>query len=319
MMISSTASLRRLLTSRAATSACRRRLSYLPTAIGEKQRILACAVSTTTVPVWTRRQMSTQATSITQQEDDHQHVVHHPASAKSNAKSLIGMSIDPEESRKLYDEWAPQYDRDVRKWGYDLPEQVATLVAKYVKSPNTKYVPHKTSILDAGAGSGLAGAALRQQPGFGKSQAFMIGADYSAQMLEKAATSQENPYDALVQLNLNQTPFCNNKLSQAFLNGCNAQTSVNIFDAIICVGTMTYVDPKAGTLREFCRWVKPGGYICYTHRTDKFEAFRPEEEALEQEGVWSLVEKVGPLPYLPDHPEFAEDIQVLIYMYQKNE
>jgi len=228
---------------------------------------------------------------------------------------LAGMSTNAEESRQVYDEWASQYEPDVQKWGYQLPEQVSTLLAKYVTSPDTKYVPHKTSILDAGAGSGLVGSMLRKQPGFDQSQAFIIGADYSTEMLKMAASRQ--CYDALVQLDLNKTPFCNNQLSQAFLNGDNAQTSVNIFDAILSVGTMTYVDPNAGTLREFCRWVKPGGYICYTHRTDKLEAFRQQEEAMEQEGIWKLVEKVGPLPYLPSHPDYANDIQVVIHLYQK--
>jgi len=317
-MISTRANLRRLLTSRAATTACRRRLSQLPTATRQNQRVFAATAAiipnqqspTAAAPAHSPRHMSTHTKKIIQHH-------HHHDYRQTPSMILCNVSTtDSEESRQIYDEWAPKYEQDMRSWGWDMPEQVAQLIAKYVKSRDTKYVPHKMSILDAGAGDGLAGMALRQHPGFDKSQAFMIGADYSAQMLQVAASRKV--YDAVIpSMNLNTTPFCNNKLSQAFLDGCNASTAVNIFDAILCVGTMTYINPKAGTLREFCRWVKPGGYICYTNRTDLCDDFRPQEQALEEEGVWSLVEKVGPLPYLPGHPDYGDDIQAYVYLYQK--
>ena len=68
---------------------------------------------------------------------------------------------------------------------------------------------------------------------------------------------------------------------------------------------------------EFIRIVKPGGFICYTNRTDKLDQFTEVEQQLETDKQWTLVEKLGPLPYLPNHPEFADQIKVFIYFYQR--
>jgi len=90
----------------------------------------------------------------------------------------------------------------------------------------------------------------------------------------------------------------------------------NTFDAVLCIGTLTYLDPKAETLREFVRVTKPGGFVCYSNRTDKLGAFIDEERRLEAEGKWKEVAKVGPIPYLPNNPDYADKVMVVMYIYR---
>jgi len=233
--------------------------------------------------------------------------------APSAAEALLDMTTDANASRQVYDQWASKYEKDVEEWGYDMPETVATLLAKHLLSNNNNN-KEKLRILDAGAGDGLSGLALRKA-GFGHDKACLVGVDFSTEMLAVAKSRQ--CYDHVQQLNLNETPF-DSSLLESFSSSKDAASSA-LLDAITCVGVMTYVEPKVkgGTLREFCRHVKPGGYICYTNRTDKLERHAEEELALEAEGLWKLVEKSGALPYLPNHPDFGDKIQVVIHLYQR--
>jgi predicted TPR repeat methyltransferase len=69
---------------------------------------------------------------------------------------IAAMGTTPAANRQVYDEWAVNYEADVRKWGYNLPERVAQLVIDSCRSPDRDQL----AILDAGAGDGLVGVAL---------------------------------------------------------------------------------------------------------------------------------------------------------------
>mmetsp|Transcript_54520 Transcript_54520/g.132341 ORF Transcript_54520/g.132341 Transcript_54520/m.132341 type:complete len:323 (+) Transcript_54520:275-1243(+) len=138
-----------------------------------------------------------------------------------------------------------------------------------------------------------------------KGQIEMIGADVTPEMLEIAVS--RGCYDKVVELNLNES----------FELDDDEFWKDNSVDVVSCVGTMTYVDPNNGPcLDEFVRIVKPGGYIIYTNRTDRLEEFEPKETSLESQGKWKLVEKKGPLPYLPGNPEYGTDVEVTIFLFQ---
>ena len=230
---------------------------------------------------------------------------------------LVGMSTNADDSRNVYNAWAQKYQADVEAWGYDLPNKVAALLAQQILLPGAS--DNRLQILDAGCGDGLSGVALRQA-GFTAANCVLMGADVSLKMLEVARDRPEDGYDSLVVLDLNQTPFP--KTTTATKPGEIADaldaSLYGSLDVISCVGTMTYVNPTV-CLTEFLQWIRPGGYICYTNRTDKLEAFAAEERRLEEAGLWKLVHKVGPLPYLPNHPDFGTDVEVVIFLYQKVE
>ena len=91
--------------------------------------------------------------------------------------------------RSLYDEWAKTYDTDIQAQGYATPERAAMALAEFMPD---KDVP----ILDIGCGTGLSGAALRDQ-GF----TCIDGADVSAAMLEEAR--KKDLYRNLIELEVN--------------------------------------------------------------------------------------------------------------------
>ena len=151
-------------------------------------------------------------------------------SSATPEKGLAGMTSNADDCRSVYDNWASDYGKDVEKWGYDMPSRVASLVARHLD-------PNKSPLrmLDAGAGDGLSGMALRDM--FPNSH--LTAVDLSSKMIDVA--EKRGCYNDLQILDLNQPPF---------------SFQPETFDAITCVGTMTYVDPAAGTLNEFCRLVK---------------------------------------------------------------
>lgn len=209
--------------------------------------------------------------------------------------SIVGMSCGKKESLDVYDSWAKDYSTDIHHWGYELPEKVAAVLKKYVP------IKDNLQIIDVGSGDGLTGVSLREA-GYSNDTTEIDGADLSEEMLQGA--QQRGCYNNTMQIDLNKTPF--------------AWFEANTFDALTCVGTMTYVKPQGGTLREFCRIVKPGGYVCYTNRTDKLDQFQPEESKMETEGLWKLVNRgATPVPYLPKNPDYGDKIQVVIMVFQK--
>jgi len=105
--------------------------------------------------------------------------------------SIVGMGTDPEESLKVYNAWALQYEQDVRKWGYDMPQKVARTLRKHVSSSA------ECKVLDAGAGSGLSGGAL-QEACFTHVEA----SDLSPKMLEIAKS--RNCYEKVRVVDMNQ-------------------------------------------------------------------------------------------------------------------
>lgn len=79
-----------------------------------------------------------------------------------------------EEMRRLYDDWATQYDADLAGAGYATPGRVARALASAIDDP-------ARPILDFGCGTGLSGEALAEA-GFTK----IDGVDVSDGMLEVA-------------------------------------------------------------------------------------------------------------------------------------
>jgi len=208
-------------------------------------------------------------------------------------EDFVNLGTDSEANEAVYDSWANRYEEDIRNWGYTLPEKAATLLHDHLRGSTERDL----AILDAGAGDGLSGVALREA-GFGKSHCRIVGSDISRAMLERAENRENCPYDATMVIDLNRS-----------MKGLVEDES---FDAVHCIGTLTYVRPDSGVLREFVRVTKPGGFVCYSNRTDKAGLWTEEEAEL----PWTLVAKEGPMPYLPGNPDYADKVQVYLYLYR---
>jgi predicted TPR repeat methyltransferase len=152
-------------------------------------------------------------------------------------RSLQSTSLS--ETLMTYDEWAKTYNQDVEKEEYVAPQLAAERLLDHLgsaKIPDTK-------VLDAGCGTGLVGEALLKL-----GARYIDGIDISPGMLEVA--ERTGVYNSLNVGNLAEALDIPSRL----------------YDAVICVGTMTegHVGPEA--FDEFVRVTKPGGLIVATIR-----------------------------------------------------
>ena len=210
-----------------------------------------------------------------QQDDDHDWLRQGGTSATDVAKS--------------YDDWADTYDKTLADWDYRAPTHAAELLRAKV--------PLDATILDAGCGTGLTGAALRAAGFTGT----IDGLDLSASSLEEAA--KHGVYRTLNMANFQALPLA---IPNAIYNG------------LICIGVLTYVPDSEAVLREFARLVRPGSVILITQRDDLFHERGFEEivKGLAGTGIFSDFEISDPQPYLPANPDFGDAIKV-IYVTMK--
>ncbi|MDP6564733.1 MAG: class I SAM-dependent methyltransferase [Alphaproteobacteria bacterium] len=193
-------------------------------------------------------------------------------------------STSPADLANSYDEWAATYDETLAGWDYRSPADTARLLRAETASDAT--------ILDAGCGTGLVGTALRAAGFTGPIDGF----DISTSSLEQAA--RLNIYRKLKRVDLQTLPVA---------------LAVNSYDALVCIGVLTYVPDSAAVLREFARLVRPGGTVLVTQREDMFQerAFAETVKGLAEAGTFGKTVISEPQPYLPDNPDFGTDIEVI--------
>ncbi len=196
---------------------------------------------------------------------------------------LLNIETDPKTVAKRYDDWANQYDEELREWDYRSPDEASRLLAAHA--------PDAAKVLDAGCGTGLSGLALAAA-GFGD----LVGIDISEESLAIAA--RRKVYSELHRANLHERPL---------------DFPANSFDALICVGVLTYVPDTADAMREFCRIVRPGGCVVFTCRDDIYQErdYASVIAELEREKKWRPLHQSAPSPYLPGNSDFADTISVM--------
>jgi len=195
---------------------------------------------------------------------------------------LLQGSADPAEVTAYYDDWAERYDADLDDWAYRAPGVVASMLIANA--------PDARSVLDAGCGTGLSGRALRAA-GFSGT---LCGIDLSEASL--AIARESAAYDTVSAANLQER--------LAFDD--------DSFDALSCVGVMTYVPQVEACWREFCRVVRPGGVVVATQRQDLWgpRDCQSVVDRLTDDGTWTPIWVSDPQPYLPNNDEYADEIGV---------
>ena len=191
-----------------------------------------------------------------------------------NEQDMVRWVYSSRNNRELeerYDDWADKYDRDLDEvFGWDGPEQAAAIFARHVGQNST--------VLDAGAGTGLVGEVLA-----GRGYSNLIAIDISSGMLGEAR--KKGVYGELHRM----------------VMGERLDFDTDYFDATISVGVMTLGHAPANSLDELVRVTKSGGHVVFTLRPDVYEesGFRTKQEELEATEMWDLVEvsdKFRPLP-----------------------
>ena len=145
---------------------------------------------------------------------------------------------DPDETRRLYSDWAETYDQTMLGGlSYSSPRRIAALAA-------VTEVRLDAKVLDVGCGTGLLASCLRTQ-GFHR----VDGLDYSAPML--AVAQREG------------------RIDEAFLRDLNERLTMGAecYDLLVSTGTFTHGHVGAGCLPELLALLVPGGrLICTVHR-----------------------------------------------------
>lgn len=168
-----------------------------------------------------------------------------------------------DELAEAYAEWADHYDADlVSDMGYQAHREVAETLRAVLDLEGAV-------VLDAGCGTGLVGVEL-QRLGY----TAIDGLDYSRDMLDQAA--EKRAYQTLQQADL-MRPLA---------------LSTDRYDGVTCVGTFTlgHVGPQA--FPELIRVTRPGGYLCFSVRSEAWENdnYASVLEELEGAGSWQVLE-----------------------------
>ncbi|GAB0150201.1 MULTISPECIES: class I SAM-dependent methyltransferase [unclassified Marichromatium] len=172
-------------------------------------------------------------------------------------------SGDKDAITSAYREWAANYDADLTgKMDYVAPAIAGGLLMEHLDDPSAE-------VLDAGCGTGLAGACLHRA-----GYRLLDGLDYSVDMLEQARA--KGIYRSLDQGDLTS----------------RLAIADDRYDAVLCVGTFTcgHVGPQA--LHELIRIIRPGGHICFTVRDRAWaeDDYAREIAAITDAGRWQEIE-----------------------------
>ncbi|KAF1960002.1 S-adenosyl-L-methionine-dependent methyltransferase [Byssothecium circinans] len=172
----------------------------------------------------------------------------------------------PEESRRLYDQWAASYDSDMALHDFTAPRLVADAVAKHLKDTAAS----SAQIVDAGCGSGAVGLELNRR-GYEK----IDGLDISQGMLDVAGKLAV--YRELKIADLTK----------------RLEAKDGSYDALVCCGTFTHGHLGKEPLEEFARVVRSGGLLVATVLETFWDegGFAEEVERLAEKGIVEVLEK----------------------------
>lgn len=195
---------------------------------------------------------------------------------------LAGGSGDSSDVADFYDRWAATYEAEVTGWSYAAPSIAARLLREHA--------PDAMSVLDAGCGVGLVGRAVRA----GGHTGVLDGIDVSESSLELARAT--GAYDTVAQADLQQP----------------LDIGDDSYDALVCVGVMTYVPGVEACWRELARVVRAPGPIVVTQRQDLWDVRECPAviERLRNDGTWEPELVTEPEPYLPGNDDFGDAIGV---------
>ena len=189
-------------------------------------------------------------------------------------------STSNQELEERYDQWAAEYDRDLDEdFAWNAPDNGARVLASLV--------PADANVLDAGAGTGLAGERLAVA-GFTN----MAAMDISQGMLDVA--KEKNVYTSFHQMVMGET----------------LGFETDEFDAVISIGVFTLGHAPIDSFDELVRVTKPGGYIVFSLRTDMVsDGYNDYFSKLEAAGQWKLAQVTEPFQPMPKgEPEVFHQI-----------
>lgn len=198
---------------------------------------------------------------------------------------------------KLYDDWAEDYDETLKSWGYVAHDRCAEMLKEFcVASKPPAFSSKDERVLDAGCGTGISGEALQRQ-GFLR----VTGLDVSPASLDLIKQKKPGLYEELGVADLD--------VALKFPD--------NAFAGAVCVGVLSYVNNYEGLFSEWCRTLRKGGLVVFTHRQGQGPALDDAATNLEKAGKWKKLKETGPMDYMPKNPEKEErEKKIKYYVFQ---
>ena len=202
---------------------------------------------------------------------------------KHGFNSLVAGSTNSTAIEAYYDEWAKTYDATLKEWDYRTPAEAAATLSVHLKPG--------ANILDVGCGTGMFSKAMS-----GGLECRIQGMDISSASLEIA--ERAGNYDGLQRHDLQSIPL---------------PADNDVFDAAVCVGVLTYIEDATDLLVDLCRVVRPGGYVLFTQRDDRWaeQNFGTAIDSLQARRLWKILHVSEAKAYLPKNKMFSDDIRVI--------
>ena len=167
----------------------------------------------------------------------------------------------PEQTSAIYDDWAEEYEEQMRAAGYSHPAMVASMLRRHQP-------PSGAPVLDAGTGTGIMGEILTAL-GYPN----IAGFDASEGMLARAAA--KNIYQDL----------------RFGLLGKPLDYDDDSFAATVASGVFTEGHAPLDGLDELVRATRPGGHIVFSiARTYLGDTFETKARVLKSAGKWRQVD-----------------------------
>lgn len=183
-----------------------------------------------------------------------------------------------------YDAWASDYDADMARYGYQLPERMADAARHHIED-------RRALVLDAGAGSGLLGKALKAV-GYDN----LVALDPSPGMLRQAYTKG---------LYKRQLPMA--------LGSAAMRTEVR-FDAALAAGVFKAGHAPPEAFADLVQLVRPGGIVIFNLGAGADAVVYDRlARRLAADRKWRLLSSTAPFPFLATR---TLDSMTLIHVFQ---
>lgn len=220
----------------------------------------------------------------------------------SDACKIFNKCWDPQ-----YDEWAPNYEKDLALMEYRAQEDLVQALVQYFRATPAQTLA-QTRILDVACGSGLVAKKLSEYK-----FCHFVGVDASAGMLREA--KQTGLYQ---------------ELHQVFVGTDPMPVDNDSFDVVTVVGGMYpgFIPVKA--VREFYSAAKPGGLVCMSRGIfprPEYVTYDNELEAeltlMEAELLWTRLSETKVQRYVVDSHQEDDSkprkyIPGTVYFFKKN-